>query len=76
MQDSSAKDETFASGGVKDYLGIKELKDVIGKSYPTTLRMIRLKQILAYQVGNEWRIKKTEVRRFLEQGNHPDSKKD
>ncbi len=75
MVDSSVNDETFSSGGVIDFVLIGRLKDIIGKSYPTTLRMIHLKQIQAYQVGKEWRIKNTEVRRFLEQGNHPDSKK-
>lgn len=76
MQDSSAKDETFSSGGVKDYLTCKETARAINRSYPTTLRLIKENKILGAQHGSEWQVKKLEVRRFLEQGNHPDWKKD
>jgi excisionase family DNA binding protein len=64
-------DETSTLGGVKDYIGIEKLSVIIGRTYPTTLKMVHQDKIKGTQHGAEWRIKLTEVRRFLEQGNNP-----
>lgn len=75
MQDSSANDETFAPpGGVDDYVTVKQACVIINRSYPTTLKMVKAKKLLGYQAGSEWRVKKSELRRFLEHGNHPNWK--
>lgn len=70
---SSANEETDLFSGVRDYVGIKQLCKIIERSYPATLRMLQKGQIKGYRSGQEWRVKLTEVRRFLDQGNHPDS---
>lgn len=57
--------------GVKDYVGITKLAVLIDRSYPTALKMVQQDKIHGTQHGAEWRIKLTEVRRFLEQGNNP-----
>ena len=62
-----------STDGVRDYVGIRRLSELIERSYPTTLNMLHTKKIIGTRHGTEWRIKLTEVRRFLEQGNHPDS---
>lgn len=70
---SSTNEETDLFSGVRDYVGIKQLRKIIERSYPATLRMLQKGQIKGYRSGQEWRVKLTEVRRFLDQGNHPDS---
>lgn len=64
--------ETSTSiGGVKDWVGLRKLSELIARSYPTTLKMVKADKIHGSRHGNEWQIKLTEVRRFLEQGNNP-----
>lgn len=70
---SSNIEETDLIGVGKDYVGLKKLCQIIERSYPATLKMLQKGQIKGYRSGQEWRIKLTEVRRFLEYGNHPDS---
>jgi excisionase family DNA binding protein len=60
-----------SNGGVKDYVGISKLAELIDRSYPTTLKMVQTDKIHGTRHGSEWRIKLLEVRRFLEQGNNP-----
>lgn len=71
MQDSSPNKDETSSSGVRDYVGIDKLSKLIERSYPATLRMVHSDKITGTRHGTEWRIKLTEVKRFLEQGNNP-----
>lgn len=73
MASSLNDEEARALQGVEPYVNADRLAELINKSYPVTLRMLRKKQIKGTRHGTEWRVKLSEVRRFLEHGNHPDS---
>lgn len=66
----NAEEETITSG-VRDYVGIDKLSKLIERSYPATLRMVHSDKISGTRHGTEWRIKLTEVKRFLDFGNNP-----
>lgn len=74
---SADKAQETADEGVQapeiDYLTMPQLCKAIGFSRPAALRLLQKRRIIGYQAGGHWRIKKTEVRRFLEFGNHPNS---
>lgn len=75
MASSLNDEEALALQGVEPTVNAHRLSELICKSYPNTLKMLRRKQIKATRHGSEWRVKLSEVRRFLEHGNHPDSEK-
>jgi excisionase family DNA binding protein len=59
------------NSGVIDFVTMPQLCEQIQMSRPAVLRLLQHNCILHYRVGNKIRVKKTELRRFLENGNHP-----
>jgi excisionase family DNA binding protein len=54
-----------------NWVGLRKLALIIGRSYPTTLTMVKKGYIDAVRVGGQWRVPEQEVWRFLKHGNHP-----
>lgn len=48
---------------------LKEAADLLGVSYVTALRYIKLKHLAAFRRGGQWRVKPEEVERFKREGN-------
>jgi len=60
--------------GNKEGHTIKDMARELDVSYVTVLNMIDRDQIKAIRMGGRWIIPAQERRRFLKEGNHPDSK--
>lgn len=50
-------------------LTAKEATKFIHRSYPTLLKDIKAHRIAAVPYGKQWRIKRSELERFLHEGN-------
>jgi excisionase family DNA binding protein len=53
----------------KNYVTLRQLKDLLGVTYQTVLRYVREEKVRAVKVGGSWRIYEDELRRFLSSGN-------
>jgi excisionase family DNA binding protein len=51
----------------KEYLSVKEIADKLGVSADTVQGLIRRKELVAYKVGNTYRIKKEDFDKFMEE---------
>lgn len=70
--DNGNGENTFELKAVDDFLTMPQVVTAINHSRPMVLRLLQSKKLLGYKDGDRWKVKKSEVRRFLEQGNHPD----
>lgn len=80
MRHSSAgsgnEDTSDDSDDFKDEtIGVTKLCEILGLTRPPVHRLLKREAILSFMRGGSRRIKKTEVKRYLEQGDHPNSKK-
>jgi excisionase family DNA binding protein len=74
---SSSSDRSLTGGdehytGGEGWVTLKKMAILIEKDYRTTRKLIVDGKIRAIRVGGTFRIYESEVRRFLQQGNHPD----
>ena len=63
-------------GGLFDgegWVSLRRLSLIADLSYPTLLKLVNRKALLAVRIGGNYRIYESEVRRFLREGNHPDA---
>jgi excisionase family DNA binding protein len=51
----------------KEYFSVKEIADKLGVSVDTVQGLIRRKELVAYKVGNTYRIKKEDFDKFMEE---------
>lgn len=71
MASSSSNAGTASTGG-GGWVTLKKMAILIEKDYRTTRKLVVEGKIRAIRVGGTFRIYEEEVRRFLQQGNHPD----
>ncbi|HKF36107.1 MAG TPA: helix-turn-helix domain-containing protein [Ktedonobacteraceae bacterium] len=60
-----------------EYLTVEQIAKQLGMSSETVLRWIRKKQLKAYKLGRDYRVKKEDYQEFLDQrytGNTEDHK--
>jgi excisionase family DNA binding protein len=51
----------------KEYLSVSDMADEFGIHEMTFYRMIRDKKIPAFKIGSQWRVKRTDLEKWLEQ---------
>lgn len=50
---------------VKDILTVKEVSEILNLRYKTILRYILNKELVASKLGRVWRIRRTDLNKFL-----------
>jgi len=50
---------------VKDILTVKEVSEILNLRYETILRYISNKELVASKLGRVWRIRRTDLNKFL-----------
>jgi excisionase family DNA binding protein len=50
----------------KEYLSVSDMADEFGIHEMTFYRMIRDKKIPAFKIGSQWRVKRSDLERWLE----------
>lgn len=50
---------------VKDILTVKEVSEILNLRYETILRYILNKELVASKLGRVWRIRRTDLNKFL-----------
>jgi excisionase family DNA binding protein len=76
VKDSSTANAEGTSDFKDESVSVNQLCDILGLTRPPVHRLIRTQKIKSFMRGGRRRIKNEEVRRYLEQGDHPDSKKE
>ena len=51
----------------KEFFSVKEIAEKLGVSVDTVQGLIRRKELVAYKVGNTYRIKKEDFDKFMEE---------
>lgn len=72
VDDTGAPDLKALTG--RKWISLRKFADLIGKSYPTVLKMANSdpQKVKAVRVGSQWRVYEEEVWRFLREGNAKD----
>lgn len=53
----------------RDWVDLRTFAEIVGKSYPTVIKMRKAKKFIAVKVGGTYRVYADEVRRYLREGN-------
>lgn len=51
----------------KDYLSVSDMAEEFGIHEMTFYRMIRDKKIPAFKIGSQWRVRRTDLNKWLEE---------
>ena len=59
--------ENLANQSQKEYLSVSDMADEFGIHEMTFYRMIRDKKIPAFKIGSQWRVRRTDLNKWLDE---------